>query len=121
MVFTFRLPSILFAARGEGRAAEVLGRIERLGSSDSPRRATNSHGARGSGRGVSLSRGEPRRVARIVKPLPVARIVEGTEMSVLMVFCGLHLPLAFHFVCGPGGGEINPGISSFYEDTFLIE
>ena len=25
-------------------------------------------------------------------------------MSVLMVFCGPHLPLAFQFVCGPGGG-----------------
>ena len=24
-------------------------------------------------------------------------------MSVLMVFCGPHLPLAFHFVCVPGG------------------
>ena len=26
------------------------------------------------------------------------------QLSVLMVFCGPHLPLAFHFVCGPGGG-----------------
>ena len=26
------------------------------------------------------------------------------QMSVLMVFCGSHLPLAFQFVCGPGGG-----------------
>ena len=26
------------------------------------------------------------------------------QMSVFMVFCGPHLPLAFQFVCGPGGG-----------------
>ena len=26
------------------------------------------------------------------------------QMSVSMVFCGPHLPLAFQFVCGPGGG-----------------
>jgi len=26
------------------------------------------------------------------------------EMSVFMVFCGPHLPLAFQFVCGPGRG-----------------
>ena len=25
------------------------------------------------------------------------------QMSVFMVFCGPHLPLAFQFVCGPGG------------------
>ena len=26
------------------------------------------------------------------------------QMSVFTVFCGPHLPLAFQFVCGPGGG-----------------
>ena len=29
----------------------------------------------------------------------------AAQMSVLMVFGGPHLPLAFQFVCGPGGGE----------------
>ena len=26
------------------------------------------------------------------------------QMSVFMFFCGPHLPVAFQFVCGPGGG-----------------
>jgi len=35
--------------------------------------------------------------------------VEGLltgQLSVLMVFCGPHLPLASQFVCGPGGGQV---------------
>ena len=35
-------------------------------------------------------------------------------MSVFMVFCGPHLPLAFQFVCGPGGG----GLQNTWRDTF---
>jgi len=38
------------------------------------------------------------------------------QMSVFMVFCGPHLPLAFQFVCAPGGGGSSPFLNKqFYE------
>ena len=39
-----------------------------------------------------------------VKINPMAYFRNGRQMPVFMVFCGPHLPLAFQFVCGPGGG-----------------
>ena len=45
------------------------------------------------------------------------------QMSVFMVFRGPHLPLAFQFVCGPGGGAANKlegkwTVSLFLGDPF---
>ena len=38
------------------------------------------------------------------------------QMSVFMVFCVPHLPLAFQFVCGPGGG----GAANTLEDKWKV-
>ena len=37
-------------------------------------------------------------------PYSVVSELYTAQMSALMVVCGPHLPLAFQFVCGPGGG-----------------
>ena len=47
---------------------------------------------------------------RFFGKLPVLRLqlLHNAQMSVLMISCGPHLPLAFQFVCGPvGGGAAN--------------
>ena len=41
---------------------------------------------------------------RLKWPVIATEFFLTAQMSVLMVFCGPHLPLAFRFVCGPGGG-----------------
>ena len=42
------------------------------------------------------------------------------QMSVLMVFCGPHLPLAFQFVCGPGGGGAANKLEGKWKVSFCL-
>merc|ERR550534_3660163 len=49
-------------------------------------------------------------------PFDIVKRFLTAQMSVFMVFCGPHLPLAFQFVCAPGGGGSSPFLNKqFYE------
>ena len=41
-------------------------------------------------------------------------------MSVFTVFCGPHLPLAFQFVCGPGGGGAANKLEGKWKVSFCL-